>query len=696
MYYVAAFLFLILLIIRLVQIQILERKGFAMIADIQYKYEVKLPPERGKILDRNFTTLAINIPTVSVIANPNRIKNRQLVAQKLSPLLGKSANYFSRKLNTKADFVYLSRHEPKTVGDKIEKLDMDGVYCRIEMFRRYPKGRVASQLLGFTNIDGDGLSGVELSCESFLRGKPGKAILQRTGTSKLFRSAEYPVIPEQDGYDVMLTLDYIYQSIAEKELQRTVQESNADSGTVVIMDPTTGEILAIASAPDFNPNQPGKFQPSSWRLRPITDQFEPGSTFKIVLFSAVLNEGLKNPEDLVFCENGKYSLMGETIHDTSPHGWLTMGDVLVKSSNIGMAKTALEVDNGLLYRYARDFGFGAQTGIELKGEIGGVLKSTIDWSGYTPVAMAIGHEVAVTALQACNMFSTVANGGILMQPYIVKSIQDVESGKVVQRGRQKMIRRVIKQSTADIVKDYMQEVVERGTAKRAHIDNLEICGKTGTARMVKPGQRGYRPNEHIASFGGFFPKQNPKVSIFVMIENPKGRYHGGEVAAPCFRRITEQIIAINGKEFYDRGNEIVTEDSVSISRFTVPQFVGVKKKNAQKMASFSRVDVETVGHGDIIVSQEPRSGQLRQDGEKIVLETNDNKPYLDNMLVPDVTGLPLRNALNVLASRGIFVRVVGSGKVVKQQPLAGHKMGENEQVLLHCESSIDLRKLLVL
>jgi len=695
----AALLFLIGLMIRLLQVQVVQREYFLMLAGGQFKEIVKLAPERGTIYDRNLTALTVNVPTVIVTADPSIVTHPESVAYKLSKILGKSPKYYLAKLRLNENSVILEKNAPKSVEKAIDALNIPGIYCRVKMVREYPKQQTASQIVGFTGSDGEGLSGAELFFDAFLKGLPGKAVLQKTarGNYHLFRRPEYPWRPAEKGKDVVLTINYVYQSIAEEELHKTILETDADSGTVVILDSATGDVLAMASEPGFNPNHYGRYHPSTWRIRAITDIFEPGSGFKLVLLSAVLNEQLRKPEDLVFCENGAFSVMGETIHDTSPHGWMTLRDVVVKSSNIGMAKTSMEVDRGLFYRYARDFGFGVKSGIELGGEVSGILKPTIQWSGFTRLAMAYGHEVAVTPLQMCNMFNTIANGGLLLQPHILKEIRDHKNGKVLERTERKIIRRVISRSTAETIKSIMHEVVTRGTAKTANMAEVEVCGKTGTARMVRPGKRGYQPHEYIASFGGFFPKDNPKLTMFIMVENPKRGYYGGRVAAPCFRRIAEEIIAYEGIDhFKDNANglDFVLEDRETKK---APQVLGCNVKVAEKLAEESDVTAELVGHGEIVVEQKPKPGKDMKESEKMTLKTNDPAVMqVQGQKVPSVIGLPIRNALNILTSKGIKVVVDGTGRVVRQQPPPGEFIKDQEQVLLHCESSIDLRKLLIL
>jgi len=696
-YYVAAFLFLLLLIGRLSQIQLFEREKYADMANIQYQCEVKLNPERGMIFDRNYRPLALNIPTTSIAAYPDQIRDPENTSIRLARTLGKSPAYFQAKLKSHSDFAWLLRREHYDVATKVEQLHLDGIECQTILDRYYPKGHAASQLLGFTNVDGKGLSGVELAFDSVLKGVPGKAIFQRTGTRRLLIRSEYPITPPEDGQDVVLTIDYLYQSLAEKELRQAILEANADSGVVVIMDPRNAQVLAMVSEPGFDPNSAGEYHASAWRLRAITDLFEPGSTFKTVLMSAIINEHLAKIDDRVFCENGKYKVKGETIHDAEPHGWLTVGDAYVLSSNIGMAKTSLGIDKRILYKYARDFGFGVATSIELKGEIDGILKPTSEWSGFTPVAMAYGHEIGATPLQLCGMFCVIANGGFLLRPTIVKEIR--QGDNVTAKGEHvEVVRRVISPTTADSMKNLMWQVVERGTGKHAKIPGLEICGKTGTARMVRKGGRGYVPNEYIASFGGFFPKEKPRIAMFVMIDNPKGgRYYGGDIAAPCFKRIAEQIIAHEGADRYFPTEDLKETMADRHKPKRMPNLVGFSTSAAEELADNAGLEVETSGEGEIIFAQKPLAGKMVSENETIALSTQANTARTDGIkLVPAVTGLPVRNALNLLAAAGIKAVVDGTGKVVQQKPSPGYRLKVNEQVLLHCESSIDLRKLLVL
>ncbi len=694
-YRVAGFI-VFLLVLRLIQIQVVQREKYSVLADIQYKYEIKLNPVRGAIYDRRQRQLAMNVPSVSIVGYPGEIRDKTATAQKLSRVLGISSAALAAKLHTRKDFVYLMRRVNKSLGVHVETLGLKGVGVLQETSRQYPKGSVASQLLGFTDPDGHGISGIEAAFDNTLFGVPGKAVLQKTavGNRHLFQRSEYPIKEAKNGNQIVLTIDQAYQTIAHQELRRTILETSADSGVVIIMEPYTGEVLAMASEPSFNPNHYGKYASSAFRLRAVTDIFEPGSTFKLVPMAGLIHEKKYQPEDRIFCENGEFKVAGETIHDVHKYGWLSLHDIIVKSSNIGMAKSVQKVDRGLLYRYARDFGFGTKTGIELPGEVNGQLRNMADWSGFTPYAMAFGHEIAVSPLQMCNMFSTIANGGVLMRPHIIKEILNAD-GRVIQRNGVQAVRRVIDERTANILKQMMADAVREGTGQRAWIEGVSVCGKTGTARMVRRDGGGYIRGQYIANFGGFLPQEKPRFVIYVMIDNPKGSYLGGDVAAPCFRRIAEQIMFHKGVDIEaEEGSDLELKFARNDNR-VVPNLVGYDRSTAQKIANRMDLDLAIDGRQGIIVAQQPQAGATVEQRTAIQVVCQPMVPSGAPRQVPRVIGLPMRNAVAVLAGAGIDAMVTGSGKVVQQAPPPGRTLGREEQVLLTCETSVDLRKLLI-
>jgi len=695
LFYYLVLAFSLVLALRLVQIQIYLREKYAVIAEKQFKYELALTPERGCIYDRRLRPLAMNVPSYTIVAYPNLVKNVEQTAAALAKHLDVSAGQLAAKLRTKSGFVYISRHASRLAGLSIKTLSLPGIECRLEMARQYPKGKVGCHLVGFTNIDHKGASGVELAYDGVLRGVPGKAVVQRTANGqRKFRHSDYPVEEAENGQHVVLTIDYAMQNIAQKELRRSLLECGADTGSVIIMNPNTGEVLAMAVEPGFDPNAPGKFAPSSWRLRAITDLFEPGSTFKLVTMAAVLNEKLRKPSDRVFCENGTYRVMREEIHDVHPYGYLTLRDVLVKSSNIGMAKTALSIDRRLIYRYARNFGFGICSGIELGGEENGILNPLDRWSKFTPAAMSYGHEVGVTPLQMCNLFSTIANGGVLMRPYLIKEIRD-QAQNVSIVSESQVVHRVISTTTVDTLKSMMAEVVLRGTGQKAAVPGVQVCGKTGTARKVRLNGGGYIANQYVANFGGFFPMEKPQYAMYVMIDNPKGSYLGGEIAAPCFGRIASQIMFYKGVQVESDDDQVVQTLLARQMKRRVPNFVGYERDEVKELADIAEIHLAFSNKGDLITGQIPKPGSWIKREELVRLSCSKDEQAADRS-IPNLVGLPIRSALNLLGERGIQAVVTGSGRVVSQQPGPGRSLRPAEQILLQCESSVDVRKLLML
>jgi len=360
-----------------------------------------------------------------------------------------------------------------------------------------------------------------------------------------------------------------------------------------------------------------------------------------------------------------------------------------------MAKTAMGVDKGLLYRYARDFGFGSPTGIELRGEENGILNPMDRWSGFTPLAMAYGHEVGVTPLQMCCMFSTIANGGVLLRPYIIKEIQDADHHTVFTTDS-KALRRVISTATADTLKSMMADVVTRGTGRKAEVPGLTVCGKTGTARKVRMNGGGYIANQYVANFGGFFPQDRPQYAMYIMIDNPRGSYLGGDIAAPCFSRIASQILSYNGIQVESDDDCVVQTLLAKQTKRRVPNFIGYDKDEAGEAAQSAELHLAFSDDGDLVTSQVPKPGTWVQPGELIRLSCREKEEQATDPKIPNLVGLPIRSALNLLGEKGMQAVVTGSGRVMHQRPVAGQTLRPNEQILLQCESLVDVRKLLLL
>ncbi|MBN1482059.1 PASTA domain-containing protein [candidate division KSB1 bacterium] len=678
-------IFSLVLAVRLLSVHIFQRDKLVADAASQHARIVTLEPERGKIYDRHGSLLAFNVPAVSVVTNVDSIRDRHAVAARLSPIIGLSYESIIKKLRKGSGWVELAKKQPVNIRDRINQLNLDFVGCRDDLVRRYPKSKTAAQVVGFTRSDGAGGNGLELAWNEKLSGKPGTAIMQRTGRARLFSHPHYPIRLPDHGDDLVLTIDFRYQRIAEQELQRTIEEYNAIGGSVVMMEPSSGDILAIFSSPSYDPNHYGDYSKGTWRLAAITDQFEPGSTFKPAMLAAMLDAGYKKETDIVHCENGTWNIMGETIRDTKKYGDLTVRDVLVLSSNIGMAKMAMDFDNRIMHQYALDFGFGSKSGIELLGEISGMLKHPKEWVPFSQLTFSYGHEIAVTALQMCAMYATIANDGYYVSPRIVKEIY--HKGKPVYYDPAAERRSVIAKETSLLMRDIMEEVVTRGTGLNAAVDSLRICGKTGTAHVVRADGGGYAANRYISSFGGFFPKNEPKIVIYIMINEPKGGYFGGAVAAPCFQRISKRLVELEGLNYFqERQPSGVFVDNGS---FGLPNLVGLSKASAIRTMRLHGLEYRVYGGGELIVAQEPAPGDSIPENEFVYLTTDFNYALQDSIVsVPDVVHLPVRNAINLLRQRDFSIEIQGHGTVVRQHPRAGEQVVAGERIQIFCKAPI--------
>ncbi|HMK38500.1 MAG TPA: penicillin-binding protein 2, partial [Bacteroidota bacterium] len=545
-------LFFLLVALRLVQIQMIDAGTYSERARRQYEKPQEIPAQRGTIYDRSHHPLVTNARFVSFGADPSMVGERTGdVAARFASVFNRQQEFYREKLNDASrHFVWLERGVNPATEGRIRIAELPGVVMIPAPMRLYPYGRVAGQLLGFTGVDNNGLSGLELELDSLLRGENGRLILQRDGLNRQRQSVDYPRVDPVNGDAVTLTIDVEYQSIAEEELRKGIDRNKAESGLVAMMDPATGEVLAMANYPQMNPADPSGTDPLAVRNRVVTDMYEPGSVFKVVTASAAL-EGKKVDLNRKFdAEQGSYTVRlpngkkRNTITDTHKHGIISFQEAMEVSSNIVMAKVSDIIGADALFTMARAFGFGTATGIELPGEVRGELKHPMQWSGTTLNSMAYGYEVGVTPLQILCAYGAVANHGTLMKPFVVRSVVAPDN-TVVAEHRPEPVRRVISRSTAAALTQMFRGVVDRGTGLTAKISGVSVAGKTGTAKRVIDGK--YTPSDYTASFAGYFPAQDPAVVCLVMIENPRDRgYTGGLAAAPVFRAIAERICATSG------------------------------------------------------------------------------------------------------------------------------------------------------
>jgi cell division protein FtsI (penicillin-binding protein 3) len=543
--------FLIFCIARLLYIQFFNSSYLADLARKQHDFFVALEPLRGVIYDANLKPQTLNLPTDSLYASPNSIKDndKEQIARKLSGILNLNQDFIKERLFRKKSFVWIARKIPPQAAEEIKKLNIKGLGFLRETKRSYPNTYLAAQIIGFAGLDNTGLEGIELYLDKYLKGEPGWAIFLRDARQKKLDIWEKMVLPKE-GEDIVLTIDQVVQYIAERELDKAFKTYHAKGACIIVMDPHTGKILALANRPTYDLNEHGGVSKDEKRNRAICDLFEPGSVFKMVTASAALEEKRVSEEDKFFCENGAYRVANHILHDHTPHGWLTFREVIEESSNIGTVKIAQMLGPDTVYKYVRLFGFGSKLGIDLPGEISGMIKEPRYWSKTSIGAVPIGQEVGVTAIQLAGAMSVIANGGQLMKPYIIDEIRD-KQGEVIKKTSPQLVRKVISLDTAALMTKMLTGVVEEGTGKMAQIPGITSAGKTGTAQKLD-ANGAYSHNKFTGSFVGFAPAEDPLVVIVVSLDEPHPQYYGGVVAAPVFRNVAGDVIRyLKTKQAYE-------------------------------------------------------------------------------------------------------------------------------------------------
>jgi len=439
-------------------------------------------------------------------------------------------------------FVWVKRNVPESIAEKLETMNIIGLGLTREPHRFYPKGELVSHIVGFAGIDSQGLEGVELQYESYLRGEKNLVKYQRDALGRKIASPQ-----TQDsanlptGYHLTLTVDEVIQFIAEEELAQAMKRSGAKSGSIVIMDPLTGAILAWALHPTFDPNHLGQFSAQDWRNRAVTDPYEPGSTLKIVVAAAALEEHVMSPDTLIYGGEGQMAVAGTIVHDPAKTSWMTFSEAVAQSSNVGAIKVAMELGPDRVFAYLKAFGFGEKTDIDLPGESSGILRELNKWSGRSLSSIAMGQEIGVTPIQMVAAMSVVANGGWLMTPYVVSSVLDSQGQAILTKDPQPK-RRPISPETAGVLTRILETAVETGTGKRAKLAEYRAAGKTGTAQKIDAETGSYSSSRVIASFVGFAPVDQPRLTMLVVIDEPKIGNWGGEIAAPVFRKVAERVL----------------------------------------------------------------------------------------------------------------------------------------------------------
>lgn len=528
---------------RLITLQVLQAAELTAKADRQHQTTVSVEGVRGAIVDRHGKVLAMNLEVPSVYGVPTVLDNPAQTARVLAPILRVRSEELERKLSQQRGFVWLARKVDPDRRHLVERVSsMEGVGVKMEGRRFYPKGPLLSHVLGFVGMDGEGLEGIERRYEKELRGEKREIVLQKDARGRaVFPKGLSEEPTPEPGHQLVLTIDEVIQYIVEKELEEAVVRSRAKSGTVIALEPGSGALLALAVSPRFNPNSISGLDPDRWRNRAVADAYEPGSTMKAILAAAAIEEGVMTPRTLVYGEQGRMVVSNTVIHDHEKLGWMSFAQVVQKSSNVGAAKVGMALGDERLYRYLRAFGFGERTEIDLPGETGGLLKHPTGWGKRTTASISMGQEIGVTPMQMVSAVAAIANGGMLMKPYVVAEIRDAH-GRVIKRVLPSVKRRVISPETARTVTSILEGVVTDGTGSKAAIDGFRVAGKTGTAQKIDPRTRTYSTTKFVSSFVGYIPAEHPKLAMIVVLDEPSGEAWGGTVAAPVFRRVGEQIL----------------------------------------------------------------------------------------------------------------------------------------------------------
>jgi len=635
--------FLVIFVIlasRAFQLQIITGKTLRGLAQKQHTKALPLIPERGLILDRNGEKLAASILMDSVYADPAKIADTQKVSAELSALLGEDRKGILRKLTTSKHFCWISRQVSPEKARSVQTANIEGVYLVKEPKRFYPNKELAGPLIGFVGRDAEGLEGVELKYDKYLKCQSDKMLWGRDAKGKRLYLKESLVSEKPDkGYNILLTIDSRIQYLVESQMKEAINRTGAKGGMAIVMDPRTGEILALVSEPGFNPNSFFKGRPEMMKNKAIADCFDPGSIFKPFVAAAALEEGVAREEDRFYCENGAYQIANRTIHEAQrkKYGYLTFREVIKYSSNIGAVKISQRLEREKFYGYIRDFGFGSKTGIDLPGEISGLLRPHQRWTNVDAATVAFGQGISVTAIQLITAMSSIANKGFVMRPYIVRGVTD-HNGHLIQEYKPTVVRRVLSAATAERMISILTDVVgaEDGTGKRARIANLAVAGKTGTSQKFDFGSRRYSTERVRTSFLGFLPADNARVAILVTLDEPKREKWGGVAAAPVFKNIGEQILRCYDSRPGD-GYNVIEE------RETPPQDRGLK-----------------------LVSADTPLPQGVQPAVAAAGEAG----------MPDFRGMTLKKVLKTAGEKRIEIRVIGSGWAVAQDPMPGAGAGE--------------------
>jgi cell division protein FtsI (penicillin-binding protein 3) len=654
--WVLAAVWMVAIVARLTYLQLFQYSDYLAKAERQQQRVFEISPKRGTIYDRKGRELAVSLPMDSVFADPAEISDASVVAELLAPALGASAEDLETKIRAAHTPVRLARKlSPETV-QRITDMNLKGIFFEKENRRVYPQHDLAASVLGYVDVDEKGIGGIEYSLDSVIRGRPGKMIVMADGRRRFYDSSESA--PEPGG-SVTLTIDETIQYIAEKELAAGIAETHAKHGTVVVQDPNTGELLAVANWPTFDPNDAGRYSADTRMDRAISAAYEPGSVFKVLTMSGAIENHLTNPAELIDCQMGSIDVAGRIIHDWKRFGVLSVRDILVHSSDVGSIKIALRMGAPRFYDAIRKFDIGKPTGIALPGENRGLLRPVSEWSANSIGSIAIGQEVSVTPIQMISAISAVANGGTYYHPTILRDLQT--EGPIPDLTGPDP-HRATDEQTAATVRDMMESVVLKGTGMPARLEGYSAAGKSGTAQKIDPATGRYSKTDYNASFAGFAPVDSPAVAILVVLDSPVGGHHGGEVGGPIFKRVAQQVLTYMGVP-----HDVTPPSTVETAKNAKKSPEMVAQRAAQQGSEdASRVSFEA--------AVEKQSGHVSSAATAISVGK------VSIVTVPSLMGKSVRNVIEACSRLGLEPTLIGDGVALQQFPDAGTQVEQGSQV----------------
>jgi len=648
---------------RLSYLQLLKHGEYLARAQRQQQRTIEITPKRGIIYDRNLRALAMSVPVKSAFAVPAEIADEALAARLLSSVLGVPQDVLETRMASSRSFVWISRKLPPEKVEAIEALNLNGIYFQDENQRFYPKRDLAAHVLGFVDRDEKGLAGIEYELDSQIRSKSEKIVVMADARQRWFDGGE---AQRERGANVVLALDEKIQYIAQRELLAAIEKTHAMAGSVIVMNPNTGEILAMANWPRFNPNVASEAPAESRMNRAVSALYEPGSTFKLITLAAAFDQDITRPSEVFDCENGAIYIAGHRIRDHKPFGLLNVADILAQSSDVGAIKIAVRLGAPRFYEYIRAFGFGAPTGVDLPGESKGILHRLESWSAISIGSVSMGQEIGVTPIQLITAVSAIANGGLLVKPHVV---QQIKRGEQVLPTPASLSaaepRRVIRPETAATLRRLMEGVVLHGTGPLARLDGWTAAGKTGSAQKIDPATGRYSPTQLIASFTGFAPINNPAVAILISLDSPIGLHEGGQVAAPVFKRIAEQVLSyldvprdvpLNPRLMEAAYKRQMAGEAAALEDFSPTDFSG--QPDAPPAAS-NQAEAEVKSHTPEVTMAADEGGDIT---------------------VPDFSGKTMREVTEMCLHLGLEPLLVGSNLAVEQRPEAGTQVRRGAKV----------------